>query len=143
VVDVPGEGRRRVGVQVEHVPVRVHPEERRIEARVPAQWSDRGFQFQVTPWQAGWNRGSERYTHPRWPSCFQRRLANPRGFAVGGASASTTGNISFRFLTRIACSHRFPPNRSVIISTRLTTHQSTRNHARAWRCVRTSCGCRT
>jgi len=36
VVDVPGEGRGGVGVQVEHVPVRVHPEERRIEPGVPA-----------------------------------------------------------------------------------------------------------
>jgi hypothetical protein len=36
VVDVPSEGRRGVRVQVEYVPVRVHPEERRIEPRVPA-----------------------------------------------------------------------------------------------------------
>jgi hypothetical protein len=36
VVDVPGEGRGEVGVQVEHVPIRVHPEDRRIEPRVPA-----------------------------------------------------------------------------------------------------------
>ena len=36
MVDVPGEGRGGVDVQVEFVPVRVHPEERRIEPRVPA-----------------------------------------------------------------------------------------------------------
>lgn len=35
MVDVPGEGRGGVDVQVEFVPVRVHPEERRIEPRVP------------------------------------------------------------------------------------------------------------
>ena len=34
MVDVPGEGRGGVGVEVEHVPVGVDPEERRVEAGV-------------------------------------------------------------------------------------------------------------
>jgi hypothetical protein len=65
------------------------------------------------------NRKAEirpRRTHPRWSSCFQRRLAKPRGLAVGGASASVTGNMSLRSLPRSACTQPHVTTRSAQLS---------------------------
>jgi hypothetical protein len=73
--------------------------------------------------QLNWRRTSKsqsgnqrRRTHPRWSSCFHRRLAKPRGLAVGGASASVTGNMSLRSLPRSACTHPHVTTRSAQLS---------------------------